>query len=72
VREHWPPQTGTNASAERVDGERRRAEEERRRREPERRRAIFEEHIRPNTLKALAAATPNAERSKATCFWKRD
>jgi hypothetical protein len=57
-QKHWPRlQTGTNASAQRANEERRRAEEERRRQEQERRRAIFEEHIRPNTLKALAAAT---------------
>lgn len=55
---HWPQQkTGVNSSAQRADDERRRAEEERRRQEQERRRALFEQHIRPNTLKALAVAT---------------
>jgi hypothetical protein len=54
----WPQQrTGVNSSGQRADDERRRAEEERRRQEQERRRALFEQHIRPNTLKALAAAT---------------
>lgn len=54
---HWPQQkTGVNSSTERADNERRRAEEERRRQEQERRRRLFEQHIRPNTLKALAAA----------------
>jgi hypothetical protein len=57
-QKHWPRlQTRTNASAQRADEERRRTEEERRREEQERRRALFEQHIRPNTLKALAAAT---------------
>jgi hypothetical protein len=54
---HWPQQkTGVNPSTQRADDERRRAEEERRRQEQERRRRLFERHIRPNTLKALAAA----------------
>jgi hypothetical protein len=55
---HWPQQkTGVNSSTQRADDERRRAEEERRRQEQERRRVLFEQHVRPNTLKALAAAT---------------
>jgi ParB/RepB/Spo0J family partition protein len=55
---HWPQQkTEGNSSAQRADVERRRAEEERRQQEQERRRTLFEQHIRPNTLKALAAAT---------------
>jgi hypothetical protein len=45
------------ANAQRTEEERRRADDERRRQEQERRRALFEQHIRPNTLKALAAAT---------------
>jgi ParB/RepB/Spo0J family partition protein len=48
---HWTQQQ----SSANVSGHR--AEEERRRAEGERRRALFEQHIRPNTLKALAAAT---------------
>ena len=57
-QKHWPrPKTGTNASAQRANEERRRAEEERRRQDQERRRALFEQQVRPNTLKALAAAT---------------
>ncbi len=55
---HWLQQkVAEHSSAQRADDERRRAEEERRRQEQERRRALFEQHIRPNTLKALAAAT---------------
>jgi len=57
-QKHWPqPQTGASASAQRATEERRRTEEERRRQEQDHRRALFEQHIRPNTLKALAAAT---------------
>lgn len=55
---HWPQQkTGANSSAQRADDERRRAEEERRRHGQEQRRVLFEQHVRPNTLKAPAAAT---------------
>jgi ParB/RepB/Spo0J family partition protein len=55
---HWPrPKSGVTANAQRADEERKRADDERRRQEQERRRALFEQHIRPNTLKALAAAT---------------
>jgi ParB/RepB/Spo0J family partition protein len=55
---HWPQQrTGATSSPQRAADERRRAEEERRRQEQERRRALFEQYVRPNTLKALAAAT---------------
>jgi ParB/RepB/Spo0J family partition protein len=57
-QKHWPrPQATGQASAQRADEERRRAQEERRRQEQERRRALFEQQVRPNTLKALAAAT---------------
>jgi hypothetical protein len=56
---HWPQQraTGATSNAQRAADERRRAEEEQRRQEQERRRALFEQHVRPNTLKALAATT---------------
>ena len=54
---HWPrPKSSVTANAQRADEERRRTDDERRQREQERRRALFEQHIRPNTLKALAAA----------------
>jgi hypothetical protein len=57
-QKHWPrQQSSQRAGAQRADDERRRTKEEGRRQEQERRRALFEEHIRPNTLKALAAAT---------------
>lgn len=55
---HWPQQkTDVNSGGQRADVERRHAEEERRRQEQERRRTLSEQHIRPHTLKALAAAT---------------
>ena len=55
---HWPQQrTGATPSTQRAADERRRGEHERRRQEEERRRALFEQHVRPNTLKTLAAAT---------------
>jgi hypothetical protein len=67
---HWPrPQAAANAGAGRADAERKQAQEERRRQEQERRRVLFEQHVRPNTLKALAAATQRRA-SKRDVFLK--
>jgi ParB/RepB/Spo0J family partition protein len=67
---HWPrPKAAANAGAGRADAERKQVQEERRRQEQERRRVLFEQHVRPNTLKALATSTQRRA-FKGPVFWK--